>query len=119
MSAEMSLVWLTISKPLEMPIAMVDVRSGRQGWLKSWAILCTMGRMEDTVEWLGRKSCWLRERGIKLTSCCRRRSKTIAAGQRKEKYYVKFPTNFIFFSLIIEFYIALFINMSKKYEFIP
>ena len=36
------------------------------------------------VEWLGRETCWLGERGSELNSGCRRHSKTLAAGQRKE-----------------------------------
>ena len=55
MNAEMSLVWLTISKALVRSIDMVDLRSGGQGRLKPSAISCTRGRKADTVEWLGRE----------------------------------------------------------------
>ena len=44
-------------------IALVNVQSGGQGWLKPWAILCARGRRADTVDWLGRKPCWLGQRG--------------------------------------------------------
>ena len=40
----MSLVWLTISKTLEKSIAMVNVWSGRHGWLKPRPILCARER---------------------------------------------------------------------------
>ena len=47
----MSLVWLTLSKALVRLIAMVNVRSGVQGWCKPrGAILCVRGRRADTVE---------------------------------------------------------------------
>ena len=32
----------------------------------------------------GRKACWLGERGSKLSSDCRRRSKTLTAGQMRK-----------------------------------
>ena len=36
------------------------------------------------MEWLERKPCWLGERGRELNSGCRRRSKNLTTGQRKE-----------------------------------
>ena len=84
MSAEMRLVWLMMSKALVRSIAMVDARSGGQGTLKPLSILCSRGRRADTVEWLERKPCCLGERGSELSSGCRRRSRTLTAGQRSE-----------------------------------
>ena len=73
----MSLVWLTISKALVRSIVLVNVWSGGQGLLKPWVILCARGRMADMVEWVGRKPCWLGERGNELRSGCTWRSKTL------------------------------------------
>ena len=53
--AEMSFVWLTMSKALEKLFAMANVRSGGQGLLKPWAILYARGRRTKMVEWLGWK----------------------------------------------------------------
>ena len=64
------LVWVNISKALVRSIILVNVWSGGRGWLKPWAILCARGRRVDTLEWLGRKPCWLGERGSELS--CRR-----------------------------------------------
>ena len=63
MSAEMSLVWLTMSKALEKSIAMVNVRCEVQGSLKPQAVLYARGRRMEKLEWLGRKpSCgWVKE----------------------------------------------------------
>ena len=77
LSAEKSLVWLAISKALVRSIAMVDVRSGGQGRLKPWAVLYARGRRANTVECLGRKPYWLKERGSELSPGCRRRSSTL------------------------------------------
>ena len=78
----MSLVWLTMSKALVRSIVMVDVWRGGQGRLKPWSILCARGRRADTVGWLGRKPCWLGERGSDFSSGCRRCSRTLPAGQK-------------------------------------
>ena len=43
-----------------------------------------LDRRADMVERLGRKPCWLGERGSELSNGCRRRSKTLAARQKKE-----------------------------------
>ena len=43
------------------------------------------------VEWLGWKSCWLGEIRSEKCSLCKRRSKTLTAGQRREmggNYYL-------------------------------
>ena len=63
MSAEMSLVWLTMSKALEGSIPMVSVQNEGEGWLKSWAVyyLCARGRRVETVECLVRKPWWMGE----------------------------------------------------------
>ena len=71
-------------KILVRSIAMVDVRGGGQGWLKPWSLLWARGKRADTVEWVGRKPCWLVERGSELSFGCRRRSRTLTAGQRRE-----------------------------------
>ena len=68
MNAKMSLVWLAMLKALEKSITMVNVWSGAQRLLKPCAILCVRGRRTETVEWLGRKSCWLDERGSEFSS---------------------------------------------------
>ena len=72
MSAEMSLVWLTMSKSLVRSIILVDVQSEGQDMLNSWAILCARGRRADTVEWRERKPFSLGERGSELSSGYRR-----------------------------------------------
>ena len=36
------------------------------------------------MEWLGGKPCWLGDRGSELSSGCRRHSKILTAGQRRE-----------------------------------
>ena len=84
MSAEISLVWFTMSKALVRSIAVVDVQSGGQGRLMHWPILCATGSRTDTVEWLGRKPCWLSERRRELSSGCRRLNMTLTAEQRRE-----------------------------------
>ena len=62
MSAEMRLVWLTISIALERSIIKINERSKGQGWLKPRAILCARGRGADTAEWLGRNHVgWVKE----------------------------------------------------------
>ena len=45
MNAEMSLVFLTMSKDLVISTTMVDVRSVGQRWVKPWAILSARGRI--------------------------------------------------------------------------
>ena len=75
---------MEMSKRLGKSIAMVDVRSGGQGRLKPWAILCARGRRADMVKCLGQKPCWLDERRSELSSGCRRCSRTLTAGQRRE-----------------------------------
>ena len=71
-------------KSLGKLIAIVNFRSGEQGRLKPWAILCAGGRRADAVEWLERKPCWLSERRSELSSGCRRRSRTLTAVQNTE-----------------------------------
>ena len=52
MSAEMSLVCLTMSNALEKSIAMVNVRSRSKGWLNIGAISYAAARDE------GEQKCW-------------------------------------------------------------
>ena len=59
MSAEMRLVWLTMSKTLEKLITIVKVRCGDKGWLKPWAILCARGRRGEP--WSGSYVEWRKE----------------------------------------------------------
>ena len=51
---------------------------------KSSELFYVKGRRAVNVEWLGRKSCWLGEKGSEFSFGCRRRSRTLAAGQRRE-----------------------------------
>ena len=67
-SAQSSLVWLTISKALVRSLVLCGV--GGRGRLKPRAILCVRGRRVDTVEWLGSKPYWLGERGSELLKFC-------------------------------------------------
>ena len=81
----MSLVWLTMSKALEKSIDMVSVRCGGKGWLKPLATACVRGRSAVVVEWFARKPCCVGETGRAIVSSGRRRrSSTLAAGQRRE-----------------------------------
>ena len=58
---------LTMSNALEKSIAMVNMRCETQGSLEPQAILHSRGMRAATVEWLGRKLCWVDERGSKTS----------------------------------------------------
>ena len=53
-----SLVWLTVSKPLEKSMASITVRCSGFGWLKPVATLGTSGNRAEVVERSRLKPCW-------------------------------------------------------------
>ena len=63
MSAEMSLVWLTMSKALEGSIPMVSVQNEGQGWLKSWAVYYVQegGGWKRWSVWYGSHGGWVKQ----------------------------------------------------------
>ena len=52
--------------------------------MKPQTIFCVRGRRAVVVEWFSRKPCWVGARGRDLISGSNSRSRTLAAGQRRE-----------------------------------
>ena len=50
--------------------------------------------------WLGQKPCWLGERVNELSSGCKRRSKTLTAGQRRE-INPEYPDQVVYLELFL------------------
>ena len=79
-----SLLWLIVSKALDKSIDTATVREGGLGRLKPVTTWWVRGRRAVVVERVGRKPCWVGERGSELSSGSNKRSSTLIAGQRRE-----------------------------------
>ena len=77
-------LWLTVSNALDRSIDTATVRRGGHRSLKPVTTWCVRGRRAVVVDRVGRKPCCVGERGREWSSGSRRRSRTLAAGQRSE-----------------------------------